>query len=176
MPITGHDDGALVWPQLNYNVGLYKPNQPAGRDYGLKFAATTVCTFDRPIIFKDTPKNSGTLKFVGITSGDLGQSWLGSGGAPAGNVNIEIKFPGHRTNFFSGWMDLSKLAMGTFNDGDGCRVGAIRDFFPGGADDSYMEIDWTGNGLSTEDSGEMIIVRMTFRNSGTIVFRLEELT
>jgi len=175
MPVTGHDDGALVWPQINYNIGLYKPNQPAGRDYGVKFAATTVCTFDRPIIFKDTPRNHGTLKIVGITSADIGNSYLGGGGVPTGNVNIEIKFPGHRTNFFSGWMDLSKLALGTFNDGDGCRVGAMRDFFPGGADDNYLEIDWTGNGLSTEDSGEMIIVRITYRNSGVIAFRLEEI-
>ena len=95
-------------------------------------------------------------------------------GSPAGNVNLELKFPGNKPNYFSGWMDLTKLATGTFNDGDGCRFGAIVDVvLPSG--ETAVEIDWTGNGLSTVDSGEMIIMRVTYRNSSPVIYRIEEI-
>ena len=70
-------------------------------------------------------------------------------------------------------MDLAKLATGTFADGDGCRVGAIVDATVGQV--TATEIDWTGNGLSTQDSGEMIIIRVTYRATTPVIFGIEEI-
>jgi len=174
--ITAPAEGALVWPSLNYNAGSFKPAQSAGRDYGNDFAATGVCIYDRAFVFKDAPRSHGKFRITGITSADIGQSYLGSGGAPAGNVNLEIKFPGHKAGYFSGWLDLSKLSLGGGNyaDGDGCRVGAIVDvILPSG--ETAVEIDWTGNGLSTVDAGEMIILRVTYRSTLPVIFAIEEI-
>ncbi len=181
-PRVGHgpfninpQEGALVWPLINYNAGSYQPLQTAGRDYGNDFAGTSVCIYDRAFVFKDAPRSHGKLRIAGIQAAQIGQSYLGSVGAPTGDVNLEIKFPGHKTGYFSGWLDLSKLSLGGghFADGDGCRVGAIVDIaLPGGT--PAVEIDWTGNGLSTVDSGEMIILRVTYRATTPAVFSMEE--
>lgn len=174
--VTAPNEGALVWPSLNYNTGSYKPVQAAGRDYGNDFAPTQVAIYDRAFVFKDEPRSHGKFRITGITSADIGQSYLGSGGLPTGNVNLEIKFPGNKSNYFSGWLDLSKLSLGGGNiyDGDGCRVGAIVDtVLPSG--EVAVEIDWTGNGLSTTDSGEMIILRVTYRSTAPVIYAIEEI-
>lgn len=173
---TDPNEGALIWPQLNYNVGSYMPVQPAGRDYGTDFAATQVCIYDRAFVFKDEPRSHGKFRIHGITSAQIGTSYLGGAGSPTGDVNLEIKFPGNKTGYFSGWLDLSLLSMGGgfFADGDGCRVGAIVDAVgPGGT--PYVDIDWTGNGLSTVDAGEMVILRVTYRVNSPVVYSIEEI-
>lgn len=173
--VTAPNEGALVWPQINYNTGLYRPTQAAGRDYGNDFAATQVCIYDRTFVFKDEPRNHGKFRITGIQASQIGQSYLGSGGTPTGDVNLEIKFPGHKTDYFSGWLDLSKLSLGggRFLDGDGCRVGSIVDVvLPSG--EVAVEIQWTGNGLSTVDSGEMIILRVTYRVNTPVIYSIAE--
>lgn len=172
--VTDPAEGALTWPVLNYNTGSYKPAQPTARDYGIDFAGTTVATYDRAFVFKDEPRSHGKFRIVGITSAQIGLSYLGSGGAPTGDVNLELKLPGSRTNYHSGWMDLAKLAMGTFNDGDGCRVGSIVDVVLASGENA-VEIEWTGNGLSTVDTGEMAILRVTYRATTPVIFRIEEI-
>jgi len=173
---TNPQEGALTWPQLNYNFGSYKPVQAAGRDYGNDFAGTGAAIYDRAFVFKDEPRSHGKFRIWGITSAQIGQSYFGGGGTPTGQVNLEIKFPGHKTGYFSGWLDLSKLSLGggNFADGDGCRVGAIVDVVgPGGT--PYVEIDWTGNGLSTVDAGEMLILRVTYRATTPVIYAIEEI-
>jgi hypothetical protein len=174
--VTAPNEGALVWPTTNYNTGSFKPVQAAGRDYGNDFAPTQVAIYDRAFVFKDDPRSHGKFRITGITSADIGQSYLGSGGAPTGNVNLELKFPGNKTGYFSGWLDLSQLSLGGGNiyDGDGCRVGAIVDVvLPSG--EVAVEIDWTGNGLSTVDAGEMVILRVTYRSTAPVIYAIEEI-
>jgi hypothetical protein len=174
--ITAPEEGVLAWPSLNYNVGSYAPAQDAGRDYGNDFAATAVCIYDRAMVYKDGPRSHGKFRIEGITSAVIGQSYLGSGGSPTGDVNLEIKFPGSTPGYFSGWLDLSKLSLGGgyFADGDGCRVGSIVDVvLPSG--EVAVEIEWTGNGLSTVDSGEMLILRVTYRATSPAIYKIEEI-
>jgi hypothetical protein len=173
---TDPQEGALTWPVLNYNAGTYAPAQAPGRDYGNDFAPTLVAIYDRAVVFKDNPRSHGKFRIRGITSAQLGLSYLGGGGSPTGDVNLEIKFPGHKAGYFSGWLDLTKLSLGGgyYADGDGCRVGAIVDAVgPGGT--PYVEIDWTGNGLSTVDAGEMIILRVTYRATTPVIYSIEEI-
>jgi hypothetical protein len=166
-------EGALVWPQYDYTSGNFDPAQSAGRDYSTDFGSTGAAVYFRPIIFKDLSRVNGTLQIVGIHSSQIGLSYLGGGGSPTGNVNLEIKFPGSKPNCFSGWMDLAKLATGTYGDGDGALVGLIRDVTVDGL--NAVEIDWTGNGLNTRHAGEMIILCVTYRAASPVIYRITEI-
>ena len=170
---TGHPwEGALIWPQYDYTSGTFDPAQESGRDYSTDFGSTGAAVYYRPVVCKDLSRTNGKLQIVGIQSSQIGLSYLGSGGVPTGDVNLEIKFPGSRPNFHSGWMDLAKLATGTFNDGDGALIGLIQDVTVIGQ--NAVEIDWTGNGLNTRHAGEMYILRVTYRATTPIIYRIEE--
>ena len=104
--------------------------------------------------FKDAgnPHNNGILELVGLTSSDV--SPVGSG-----DVNVEIKLPTE-----TGWLDLGKIFnVATFTgiDGDGCQTAQSGD-------------DWsfTFSTFSTADSDFTIIVRVTIRNTTSVISRM----
>ena len=89
--------------------------------------------------------SSVVLTITGISSSDL--SSLGSG-----NVNIEVKLPTQ-----TGWLDAGTLfSAATFTgiDGDGCQ-----------ASKTNGSVSLTFGTFSTANSGGIIIVRFTFRNT-----------
>jgi hypothetical protein len=98
------------------------------------------------------PHSNGILELVGLTGSDI--SPVGTG-----NVNVEIKLPTE-----TGWLDLGtafNVALFTGADGDGCRTGQSGD-------------DWniTFGTFSTADSDYTIIVRVTIRNTSSVISRI----
>ncbi|MDP8240697.1 MAG: hypothetical protein P9X24_16535 [Candidatus Hatepunaea meridiana] len=131
--------GLLVYPMTDYSSG-YTPNtgQP---DYSSGF------TGDQQYIraFRDqgNPHNSGILSLVGLSLTDI---------QAGGDVKVEIKLPGK-----TGWLDLGEpYDAGSFqgDDGDGCRTSVNGNQFA-----------WSAGTNSTADSGYMVIVRITLKNS-----------
>ena len=67
----------------------------------------------------------------------------------------------------TGWLDLgTAFDSGTFTgaDGDGCRTAQSGD-----------DWSWSAGTFSTANSGDMIIVRVTFRNSTDSITQIREL-
>jgi len=131
--------GALIYPVTDYSSG-YTPN--AGQpDYSTGFTGDQL--FLRAFRDQGNPHNSGVLELVGLTLPDI---------EAGGDVKVEIKLPGE-----TGWLDLGEpYDAGSFqgNDGDGCRTSASADQF-----------GWSAGTNSTADSGYMVIVRITLKNS-----------
>ena len=98
--------------------------------------------------FYDAASHSnGTISITGISTSDLGS--LGSG-----NVNLEIKLPTQ-----TGWLDAGtgyNNATFTGIDGDGCQVSMVNG-----------SVVVTFDVFTTANSGGMIIIRLTFRNTNT---------
>lgn len=89
--------------------------------------------------------NNVNLTITGISTTDLDSVGVG-------NVNLEIKLPTQ-----TGWLDAGAFynaATFTGSDGDGCKVGM-----------SNGNLSLTFGTFSTINSGGMIIVRLTFRNT-----------
>ena len=131
--------GSLIYPVTDYSSG-YTPNtgQP---NYFSGF------TGDQQYLraFRDTgdPHNSGILRLVGLSLADI---------QVGGDVKVEIKLPGE-----TGWLDLGEpYDAGSFqgNDGDGCRTSV-----------NGNQFGWSAGTNSTADSGYMVIVRITLKNS-----------
>jgi hypothetical protein len=144
-------NGSLWFPTINFSSGFHpSTGQP---DYSA-FSGDQV--YLRAIFDSGgTPHSSGTLEFTGLTGADVGAKG-------AGNINVEIKLPTQ-----TGWLDLgTDFDSGTFTgaDGDGCRTAQ-----------SGNDWSWTASTFSTADSGDMIIVRISFRNSTDSISELEEL-
>jgi hypothetical protein len=131
--------GALIYPVTDYSSG-YTPN--AGQpDYSSGFTGDQL--FLRAFRDQGNPHNSGVLEVAGLILPDI---------EAGGDVKVEIKLPGK-----TGWLDLGEpYDAGSFqgNDGDGCRTSANGDQF-----------GWSAGTNSTADSGYMVIVRITLKNS-----------
>jgi hypothetical protein len=142
-------DGNLVYPQLDFSSNL-----PSGNpNYSTGFSGDQV--YYRAFYDNGSPHSSGTLEFGNLTSSDI--SPVGTG-----NVNVEIKLPTQ-----TGWLDLgSPFSSGTFtgSDGDGCRVTVSGD-----------DWNWTCGTFSTANSGWMIVVKVTIRNSSESISQIREL-
>lgn len=144
-------NGSLYFPTIDFSSG-YLPSQAGGANYST-FSGNQV--YYRAFQDSGDPHNSGQLEFGGLTGSDIDQ--VGSG-----NVNVEIKLPTQ-----SGWLDLGKpFDAGTFTgiDGDGCQVTQSGD-----------DWSWTCGTLSTANSGYMIMVRVTLRNSTRSITQIREL-
>lgn len=136
---------------LVYNQRVQYPNVnltgslPVGPNYSTGFTGDQVyCR-----AFYKNESNSGvglTLNGINVNT-DIGE--VGSG-----NINVEVKLPGN-----SHWLDAGKdYNIVTFDpdvDGSGCKEVA--------STGSFLSI--TFGGRYTVDSGNMIIVKITFRNT-----------
>ena len=131
--------GSLIYPVTDYSSG-YTPN--AGQpNFSTGFTGDQM--YLRAFLDPGNPHNSGILEIAGLVLADI---------EAAGDVKVEIKLPGK-----TGWLDLgAPYDAGTFqgNDGDGCRISANGDQF-----------GWSAGSNSTADSGYMIIVKITLKNS-----------
>jgi len=171
--------GGLEWPATDYTTPARDPANP-GVDYsGFPAAPPAVGVFYR--VFSDgDPHSGGVLQIVGITSADLGYSYLGSGGSPTGKVNVECKVPGDPlaapAEFPSGWLDCFKLYVplppgsGALPDGHGGRIGAIVDTTVGGV--PAVNIQFTFGPHTTALSLKAAVFRVTFRDDAV---RLEQM-
>lgn len=129
--------------------GDFSSSLPVGPDYS---GFTSNAIYLRGFDDDGDPHNSGILELVGLTVADV--SPVGSG-----NVNVEIKLPTE-----TGWLDLGtpfNVALFTGVDGDGCRTAQSSD-------------DWsfTFGTFSTADSDYIIIVRVTIRNTSSMISRM----
>ena len=132
--------GALIYPETDFSAGHFPATgQP---DYSIGFTGDQ--KYLRAIRENNVPHNSGTLRLDELTLSDI---------EPSGEVKVEIKLPTQ-----TGWLDLGMpYNAGTFTgaDGDGCRTGV----------ENGDEFSWTAGQFSTADSGWMIMVRITLKNT-----------
>jgi hypothetical protein len=141
-------NGSLIYPTEDFSSG-YLPSQSA--DYS-GFTGDQV--YYRAMYDTD-PHTNGQLNIPGSGFSDIDP--VGSG-----DLNVEIKLPTQ-----TGWLDLGTNYSGgsfTGSDGDGCRTSK--------SGDNYS---WTSGSFSTADSGNMVIVRVTFRSSGVSLTQLREI-
>lgn len=145
-------NGQLQYPTINFTSG-YLPAQNPSANYST-FSGNEV--YQRFI--KDPaldPHSNGQLELGGLSGSDVSE-------VGTGNVNVEIKLPTQ-----TGWLDLGKgFNAGTFtgSDGDGCRVSQSGD-----------DWNWTCGTFSTANSGYLIMVRITLRNSSRSLTQMREL-
>lgn len=140
--------GQLIYPQTNYSTG-YLPTQATN------YSAFSGNQAYYRTFYQTTPHTNGTLEVLGSGFTDI--SPVGTG-----NLNVEIKLPTQ-----TGWLDLgTNYSGGTFTgvDGDGCRTGK-----------SGNQYSWTSGSFSTASSGDLIVVRVTLRNSGVVLTQLREI-
>lgn len=133
------------------NGGDFSATLPSGNPDYSGFTADAI--YLRAFIAEGDPHNNGILELVGLVASDV--SPVGSG-----NVNVEIKLPTE-----TGWLDLGSIfnvAIFTGADGDGCQTAQS------GADWSF-----TFGTFSTVDSDFMIIVRITIRNTTSVISRIK---
>ena len=131
--------GALIYPVTNFSV-LHMPMTGQPNYSGL----TGERQYLRVIRETNMPHNSGTLELDGFTLSDIELS---------GNIKVEIKLPSQ-----TGWLDLGlPYNAGTFTGvtGEGCRTGV----------ENGNEFSWTAGQFSTADSGWMIAIRITHKNT-----------
>lgn len=96
-------------------------------------------------LYDTSSHSNGTISITGISTSDLGA-------VGAGNVNLEIKLPTQ-----TGWLDAGKgYNNATFlgADGDGCQTSMT---------DGSVVV--TFDTFTTANSGGMIILKFTFRNT-----------
>jgi hypothetical protein len=146
--LTLTNGNALVYNErIQYpNINL-STNTPVGNpDYSSGFSGDQVYLR----AFSATgPKSSGVLTLSGLSVSNIGE--IGSG-----DVNVRVKLPG-----LTGWMDAGKYYnASTFTgaDGDGILVSK-----------SGNDLSMTFGIFSTINSGDMIIVRISFRNTNRYV-------
>jgi len=130
--------GNLQYPNVNLTA-----KSPAGPNYSTGFTGNQV--YYRAFRKSGTANSSVALTLTGLVATNVGI--VGSG-----NINIEVKLPTQ-----TGWLDAGKsYSAGSYTgaEGDGCLV-------------SQSGAVWnlTFGTKSTVNSGYMIIVRITFRNS-----------
>lgn len=143
-------NGRLYFPTINFSTG-YHPS--VGQPNYSTFTGDQL--YLRAFRDTGTPHSSGSLELANLTGADVGAKG-------SGNVNVEIKLPTQ-----TGWLDLgTDFDSGTFTgaDGDGCRTSQSGDDWA-----------WTAGTFSTADSGDMIIVRITLRNSTDNITQVREL-
>jgi len=143
-------NGRLYYPTINFTSGYLPGSQTANYS---SFSGNQV--YLRSFYDNGNPHSSGSLEFANLTSSDIGA-------VGAGNINVEIKLPTQ-----TGWLDLgTAYNSGTFTgiDGDGCRTSQSGDDWA-----------WTAGTFTTSNSGWMIIVRVTFRNSTDNITQIREL-
>jgi len=130
--------GRLYFPTIDFSGYL-----PAGNpDYSSGFSAVE---YYRVLRDSGTPHTNIQLELGNLSDSDVDP-------VGTGDVNVEIKLPTQ-----TGWLDLgTDYDSGTFAgvDGDGCQTAQSGD-------------DWyaTFGGNSTADSGYLIVIRVTIRNS-----------
>ena len=143
--------GSLYHPASSSlpNSGDFSVSLPIGPDYS---GFTSDAVYVRAFEDDGDPHNNGILELEGLTVADV--SPVGSG-----NVNIEIKLPTE-----TGWLDLGtpfNVALFTGADGDGCRTAQ-----------SGNDWSFTFGTFSTVDSEYTIIIRITIRNSSSVISRM----
>lgn len=137
-------DDAVGFYQTDFTSG-YMPAQSC--DYS---GYSGDQTYYRAIYDAASGHSTGTLELVGLTASDLGT-----------NVHADIKLPTQ-----SGWLNLScdyNDATFTGVDGDCVQAG-----------DSGDDFSWNVGTLTTSDSGNMYIVRLTFPSTSKKVDEIEE--
>jgi len=155
--LTGHwtsSSGLVNGQSLVYNERVQYPNHdlsstlPTGNpDYSSGFSGNQLYLRG----FYDSSAHSNvilTLNGLNVAT-QVGQ--VGSG-----DVNVEIKLPTQ-----TGWLDAGKpFSSGDFtgSDGDGCQVSA-----------SGNDLSLTFGTFSTANSGGIIIVKITFRNTNRYI-------
>jgi len=150
-----------------YGGKLYDPTTTGpGSDGDFNITCTPIQTTDYSSLngpftyyrsFEDdgTPHTNGQLELGGLTDSDVDP-------VGTGDVNVEIKLPTQ-----TGWLDLgTDYDSGTFTgvDGDGCQTAQSGD-----------DWSWTSGAFTTANSGYMIIVRITIRNSAKSLTQVREL-
>ena len=132
--------GVLIYPVTDFSAGHF----PATGQPNYSIGFTGFQKYVRALRENNEPHNSGTLRLDGFALSDI---------EPSGDIKVEIKLPTQ-----TGWLDLGlPYNAGTFTgaDGDGCRTEV----------ENGDEFSWTAAQFSTADSGYMIMVRITLKNS-----------
>lgn len=135
-------DDKLVFPVEDFSDNLPNGNP----DYSI-LAETSNRVYLRAFRSSSVSRASGTLRMTGITVNDLYN----------GNIEVYIKAPTQ-----TGWLDLSKdfnFALFTGADNDGCWID--RD------SQSNSDFKFTLGGFGTENSGEIIVVKIIYPNNTT---------
>jgi hypothetical protein len=148
-------NGGLFFPEINFTSG-YLPTQQVGTNYST-FSGDQV--YLRAIYDFGNTHNAGSLELQGLVNADVGAVGTGA-------INVEIRLPGVLPTATE-WLDLgSTFFSGSFtgSQGDGCRTSQ-----------SGSTWGWTSGTFGTSNSGWMIIVRVTFRNSSKNITRIREL-
>jgi len=130
-------------------AGDFSLHLPIGPDYS---GFTSDAVYLRAFVDSGNAHSNGTIQLEGLTIADIAP--LGTG-----NVNVEIKLPTE-----TGWLDMgSSFDEHDFvgADGDGCRTSQSSDTW-----------SFTFGTFSTVDSDYMIIVRVTIRNSDSVITRM----
>lgn len=141
-------NGQLFFPSTDFSSGYLPTGNP---DYS-GFTGDQV--FYRVFFDDGTPHSSGQLELGNLTSSDVGA-------VGASNVNVEIKLPTQ-----TGWLDLgTSFDNGTFTgaDGDGCKTAQSGD-----------DWSWTAGTFTTANSGYLIIVKITLRNTTDSLTQVRE--
>ena len=142
--------GILDYPDTNYST--YYPAVNQSIDYS-SFSGPQL--YFRVFFDDGTPHTNGQLQLGGLSDSDVDP-------VGTGDVNVEIKLPG-----LTGWLDLgTDYDSGSFSgsDGDGCQTAQSGD-----------DWSWTSGTNSTADSGYMIVVKVTIRNSSKSLTDIREL-
>jgi len=151
--ILGVNSGQVYAGRLYFPTVDFSSHLPAGNpDYSSGFSNVE---YYRAFIDSGTPHTNGQLELGNLTNSDVDP-------VGTGDVNVEIKLPG-----LTGWLDLgTDYDSGSFSgaDGDGCKTAQSGD-----------DWSWTSGTNSTADSGYMIIVRVTIRNSSKSITQIREL-
>jgi hypothetical protein len=132
----------VQYPNINLAATL-PTNNP---NYSIGFSGNQ--TYLRSFSSAD-PNSGATLTVEGLQVGNIGE--LGSG-----DVNIEVKLPG-----LTGWLDAGKYFSAsefTGADGDGILTSALGN-----------SLTLTFGTFSTAGSADMIIVRISFRNTSRYI-------
>ncbi len=139
---------SLLFPAVNFTTFF-----PVGPNYSA-FSGDQLYT---RCLVSSSGEGSVDLQFDGLPAAGIGA--LG-----AGDVNIEIKLPTQ-----TAWLDCATAfdsGEGVDDDGDGCLSGSIS-----GATNATLTA--TFGGKSTNDSGNRVYIRITFRNSTRTMTRIE---
>lgn len=145
---TGTTTHALVYPTINFTTG-YIPTQ-TGRNY-----STFTGNQQYARAFVPSVNKTG----ITLTINGVGTSTIGSLGT--NNVNIEVKLPTQ-----TGWLDAAvayNSGLGVASDGLGCLSGSIA-YASGNA-----TMTLTFGGKTTGDAGGRMYIRVTMRNSTSII-------
>jgi len=144
-------NGRLYYPSIDFTSG-YLPSQDGSADFS---GYSNNAVYYRAFYDSGTPHTNGQLQLGNLSDSDVDP-------VGTGDVNVEIKLPTQ-----TGWLDLgTDYDSGSFtgSDGDGCQTSQSGD-----------DWSWTSGVYSTANSGYMIIVRVTIRNSSKNLTQIREL-